>query len=175
LFREHGFDATTVEHIAERADVAPATFFNHFQSKGGVLALMTSEVVDYLSETVTGHLDGSGTFRERLVGLGEDAAAQIQETQMVARDVMLELVRTQGRPDNTSPYLERVHAPMQAAIDEAKASGEVASSDDAAFLAEMVLGAFNAALTNWLADPNYPISERLPRAAAFVCDAIGAK
>ena len=99
LFFEHGFDATTVEQIAERADIAPATFFNHFQSKGGILALMTSEVVDYLSETVTRHLDGPGTFRERLLALTQDAATQLQETRMVARDVLLELVRTQGQPD----------------------------------------------------------------------------
>ena len=62
--QEQGFEATTVEQIAERADIAPATFFNHFQSKGGILALMTSEVVDYLSETVARHLETSGTFRD---------------------------------------------------------------------------------------------------------------
>jgi AcrR family transcriptional regulator len=174
LFHEHGFDATTVEQIAERADIAPATFFNHFHSKSGVLALMTSEVVDYLNETVARHLDGAGTFRQRLAGLAEDAATQIQDTQRVARDVLLELVRTQGRPDNTTPYLARVHEPLEAAVAEAQGRGEISSEEDATFLAEMIIGSLNAALTNWLADPNYPISQRLPRAAAFVCDAIGA-
>jgi len=31
LFVERGFDATTMDDIAERADVARATVFNHFQ------------------------------------------------------------------------------------------------------------------------------------------------
>ncbi|MEE3331530.1 MAG: helix-turn-helix domain-containing protein, partial [Myxococcota bacterium] len=48
LFQSRGFESTTVEQIAEAADIAPATFFNHFQSKRAVLAMMTSEVVAYV-------------------------------------------------------------------------------------------------------------------------------
>ena len=37
-----GFEATTVEQIAAAADIAPATFFNHFQSKNALLGEMTT-------------------------------------------------------------------------------------------------------------------------------------
>ncbi len=37
LFRTQGFDATTVEEIAEAADVAKGTFFNYFASKDSLL------------------------------------------------------------------------------------------------------------------------------------------
>lgn len=174
LFGERGFESTTVEQIAERADIAPATFFNHFQTKAGVLALMTNEVIEHTGALVEEHLGRPGSIRKRLLGLAVDAAQQIREAHLVARDVVLELVRTEGRPENTAPYLSRVHEPLRALIEEGQARGEIRADEDAEFLAEMVLGALNAALTNWLADPNYPIAERLPRAAAFTCDAIGA-
>lgn len=175
LFQEQGFDATTVEQIADRADIAPATFFNHFQSKGGVMALLTSEIADHIGLLVERHLAGSGSIRHRLAGLAKDAARQIGETHQVARDVMLELVRTEGRPENTSPYLARVHDPLRTMLEEGQRAGEIRTDEDATFLAEMVLGALNTAVTNWMADPNYPVAERLPRAADFICDAISAR
>lgn len=41
LFRENGYDETTVEEITERADVAKGTFFNYFPSKDALLSDLT--------------------------------------------------------------------------------------------------------------------------------------
>ncbi|QSB06805.1 TetR/AcrR family transcriptional regulator [Natronoglycomyces albus] len=37
LFEQHGYEQTTVPHIAQRAGVQPVTFFRHFPSKHQVL------------------------------------------------------------------------------------------------------------------------------------------
>ena len=39
LFREQGYDATTVEQIAEAAEVSPSTFFRYFPTKESVVLL----------------------------------------------------------------------------------------------------------------------------------------
>ena len=172
LFPKHGFEATTVEQIAEAADIAPATFFNHFGSKRGVLALMTSEVFTYVGSLIEAHLGGERPIGRQLVGLARDAGEQIAENHHIARDVVLELVRMEARPEEPSPYLARLHQPVTAALEAGQKRGEVRSDLDAQFLSEMVVGALNATVTHWLADPNYPIAERLPRAAAFVWEAV---
>jgi len=145
LFRSQGFERTTVSQIAEAADVVPATFFNHFQSKNAVLRQMTTEVLGVI------------------------------ETRGLARDVLLELVRTESEPGKPPPYIERIHEPFAALLRDGQQRGEVRRDEDAAFLAEMVVGILNAAITNWLANPDYPIEQRLRQAARFAWEAICAQ
>ncbi|PYP66429.1 MAG: hypothetical protein DMD36_17320 [Gemmatimonadetes bacterium] len=38
LFKKRGFEATTVDEIAEQADVAKGTFFNYFPRKEAVFS-----------------------------------------------------------------------------------------------------------------------------------------
>src|ERR1700704_2813542 len=40
LFRDHGFQKTTVEDITDAADVGKGTFFNYFPSKEHVLGVL---------------------------------------------------------------------------------------------------------------------------------------
>ncbi len=48
LFVESGFEATTVEAICDRADVAPSTFFRHFPTKEDAVLLGLRERLDDL-------------------------------------------------------------------------------------------------------------------------------
>jgi AcrR family transcriptional regulator len=172
LFRSQGFERTTVNQIAEAADVVPATFFNHFPSKNAVLGQMTGEVLAVIELMLKGQLAATQSTRERLTGFVDQAAAQIAETRGLAREVLLELVRTESEPGKPPPYVERIHEPFAAMLREGQERGDVRRDQDAAFLAEMVVGILNAAITNWLANPDYPIEQRLRQAAQFAWESI---
>jgi AcrR family transcriptional regulator len=175
LFRSQGFDRTTVSQIAEAADVVPATFFNHFQSKDAVLRQMTAEVLGAIELMLKGELEAAASTRARLTGFVGRAAEQIAETRGLARDVLLELVRAESKPDKQPPYVERIHEPFAAMLRAGQERGDVRRDQDVAFLAEMVVGILNAAITNWLANPDYPIERRLRQAAQFAWEAIRAE
>jgi AcrR family transcriptional regulator len=172
LFLTQGFEATTVEQIAVAADIAPATFFNHFQSKHALLGEMTTEVFEHLQALIEQYLLRPGSAQERIVSFADRAARDTYAARGVARDVVLELMRTRARPGETPPYLERIFAPVAKTLREGQRKREVRDDLDAGFLAEMVLGALNAPFLNWMNDPNYPLEQRLRQAAAFIGEAI---
>jgi AcrR family transcriptional regulator len=54
LFDTQGYDATTVEQIAEMAEVSPTTFFRYFPTKAEVLLSDHGEHVPALAEAIVG-------------------------------------------------------------------------------------------------------------------------
>jgi AcrR family transcriptional regulator len=172
LFLERGFDATTVVEIAEAADVAQGTFFNHFASKNDLLAEMANEASDHLHGMVDAQCARSASALARIAGFAEAVASELAQARGLARDVILELMRTGARQGEAYPYLAGVYAPFTAILREGQEKGEVRGDLDATFLAEIVVGALNGSVTNWLADPDYPLEERLHQTAAFLMEAI---
>ncbi len=53
LFAEHGYDATTVTQIAERAGVTKSTFFRHFPDKRELLVAGQDTLSTLLSQGIT--------------------------------------------------------------------------------------------------------------------------
>lgn len=52
LFSKHGYEATTVEQIADRADISPGTFFRYFPSKGDVLFTERADLLPSLQQAI---------------------------------------------------------------------------------------------------------------------------
>jgi len=51
-FRDRGYDATTIETIADSAKVSAVTVYNHYGTKGGVLLALVSRSDDLLIEKI---------------------------------------------------------------------------------------------------------------------------
>lgn len=163
LFLEQGYAATTVEQISDAADVAQATFFNHFQSKGAVLREMTGEVSAHLEAMLKQELATPGTAERRIRRFATQALLALGATEGLAREVLLELLRTASGPGTALPYLESVREPFTTIVREGQTMGDVRRDLDPGLLAELVIGILNTALLGWLNDPAYPFEERLTR------------
>jgi AcrR family transcriptional regulator len=78
LFRDHGFDAVTVEQVAETADVAKGTFFNYFESKETLLgALLIERTQSLLDEPPGDDKEPVDRIRTLFAALREELAPYV--------------------------------------------------------------------------------------------------
>jgi AcrR family transcriptional regulator len=172
LFLEYGFAATTVNQIAEAADVAQATFFNHFQSKAAILGAMTEEVFAQLESLMSEELSRPGTPQERIRRFARRVADETLAVRGLAKDVLLELHQIGVQSGDVAPILAGMREPFERMLREGQQERTVRDDFEADFLAEFVIGALNTTFTNWLIQTDYPLSSRLELAASLLVEAI---
>jgi AcrR family transcriptional regulator len=85
LFREQGYDATTVDQIAEAADVSPSTFFRYFPTKEDVVLQDDMDVLAIGAfEDQPADLTPVAAFRaaarQAFGALGDEELARLRET-----------------------------------------------------------------------------------------------
>ena len=61
LFAERGFDATSVEEVAARAQVSKPVVYEHFGGKEGLYAVIVDRELTAISSTITASLRSSGS------------------------------------------------------------------------------------------------------------------
>jgi AcrR family transcriptional regulator len=90
LFTEHGYDHVTIEQIAERANVAPRTFFRYFESKASACFGFQSDLIDALEDTD----DALATSEEQIRAYGRRV---LEEPEFFETQVRLALGHPQVR------------------------------------------------------------------------------
>jgi AcrR family transcriptional regulator len=148
LFADKGYAETTIDEIAERADVAPRTFFRYFAAKEAVLFHNSERQVDEAVEQLRGRPAGETPY-ESLLAVLRSMAAEI--TQPDKRQLLLaKFAAENGR------LFEHHRAVVMCRFEESIADVlKERAGDDADDLAieaavAAVLAAFGTAIRSWL-------------------------
>jgi AcrR family transcriptional regulator len=90
LFAEQGYDATSVNQVVHRAEVAKGALYHHFTSKDDLLFEVYHELIGSQLEGMKAILDKglspTQTLRELIVDLVTTTAARAQEAKVFARE-----------------------------------------------------------------------------------------
>lgn len=159
LYRERGFDQTTVADIAERAGLTERTFFRYFADKREML------------------FGGQDHLRDLYVRAIENTPASAAPLDMVAAALLAAVALFHQRPDlvrqrqavvDATPSLKErellKRAALVAAMVDALRRRGVAESV-ASLAAEIGVIAFHAAYVRWLSDPDAQDFAQLIRAS----------
>ena len=147
LFRERGFEATTVDEITERADVAKGTFFNYFPRKDSVLAYLSECRFQAAEENMGAMLASPQPVREKLVGFYTMSAAVYEEDRELTRFVLLELMSRAFAP--TEGIAVRWQDLVVKLIRQGQIDGELRPDVDPTRVEVLLTAVYYATLYQW--------------------------
>ena len=160
LFHEQGFEATTTEQIAERADVAKGTLFLYAKTKARLLLLVYEAEIEDAVAAALREVNPGAPIVDTLVALFGRFFQMYERDVDLARRFVQELVLT--APDTTGQVISTTAAflgQMVALIRDWQAAGRVAADVDALLAAQTTFALYYATLLGWL-------SGQLPSPAA---------
>lgn len=162
LFARDGYDATTVERIADAADVAPATFFNHFRSKEDVLREIGRDVFSRFRRLVDEQLARDVSTVERLRGFAARSAELVSRAPEMTRRVLVAVLRT-SRPGESGGELLSMQDDFVRLLERGRdgSDGDIPADLDVALAAEILVSVVIGAMTHWINDPDYPLERRM--------------
>ncbi len=156
LFALKGFEGTTVEEIARRADVAKGTVFNYFANKQALLLAAHEAWMHRLEEDLGLPESWDGATRDQLVRILAYLADLSIENREVSRLVIFETMREAylrlngAESEGSRDSLRILEELVETVIRKGQAGGEIRSGVDPEQAASLVASSAFSTLVRWL-------------------------
>lgn len=151
LFRERGFEATTVDEITERADVARGTFFNYFPKKDAVLGYLSEQRLVDAEAGAGAILTANRPAKEKLIAIYAEAASAYEEEKELSQFVLPELLRRAFSP--VEEIGQRWDQIIVQVFEQGQKSGELRAGVDPQRAVGLLTAAYYATLFMWVHCP----------------------
>jgi AcrR family transcriptional regulator len=158
LFKQKGYEATSVDEIVQAADLVKGTFYYHFDSKEQVLLNLRYLAVIEAVEASVASLNGGATARDALAVLTEKLGGWSQDNPDLARVfygrsavLMPQQMQAQAQSTKSLPTSPPLAIKIAEIIKSGQKSGELRQDIDALTLAEhFIFMLFHTQMT-WVA------------------------
>lgn len=176
LFREKGFESTTVDEITERADVARGTFFNYFPRKDSVLAYLSESRLQAVEAEAGVLVADRGRARDKLLDLYLGASLPYEEDRELSRYVLLELMSRGFAPSEEMGLRTRWDELILQLVRQGQAKGELRRDTGAERIGALLTGVYYAVLYQWACLPQdvFALQEELRAQLELALDGVTA-
>jgi AcrR family transcriptional regulator len=167
LFEAHGYEATTVHEIAERADVAYGTFFRHFPTKHDLLRELSDRALRDLFTDVEEIRKRPGSFTDHFIALFEGTAERADKMSPNTRGLLRAMLQA-AYPEKADADDRRMRSAFRIFMDDGFAAGALRDDVDPETLIEVVIGTWYSMFRSWVYSDDYPLRERAASAGRFL-------
>jgi TetR/AcrR family transcriptional regulator, cholesterol catabolism regulator len=163
LFKRQGVEATTIDEICDKADVAKGTFFNYFPHKEAVFGYLAEDwfaQAEAESETI---LARPGPVGPQLIAMFSELAAFYEEEPALARYVLQEWMQNQhGEDDEMCRHWDDLALRL---IRKLQANGELRTDETAERLAGVIQCVHQGTILEFVESPEppFPLKSELRR------------
>ncbi len=148
LFREKGFEETTIDDITERADVAKGTFFNYFPKKEAVLGFLSEAQLAKAEEFAETIMAERKPVRLKLTELLQRIASVYEEEPELSQYVMRESMKRAHTPTDTVHM--HWHNLLMGLFREGQETGEFRRDADASRAVYVIGSVYMGTVFMWL-------------------------
>jgi AcrR family transcriptional regulator len=145
LFRDHGYDDTTVAEIAEAADVAKGTLFNYFANKESLLDQISLWRFEQLGNRLLEVQDAPESVLGRIKLMMRAMTDEFITDPSLARHMFLARV---GAPMHRE-QAHRLGSLMHELVVQGQASGEIRDDVDAHLIARLLMTCWFHPFARW--------------------------
>lgn len=174
-FNEIGFEATTVEAIAENADISRPTLFNYFPSKMAILQALLPEVDHHFAAAVSRSDRDTASIGDQMQQFFAYVTSMTQKTPQLTRSMLMQALRAYEDPQGSLVHhrFPKTREAFIALLEDASQRGEIRSDFNVGRLTDYITGIYVYGLLNWLANPEFAAEEEFSEAARFLTAALG--
>lgn len=136
LFHTNGYDATTVEEITERADVAKGTFFNYFSSKEALLGELAVWHIGQLRDALDVARGAPSSPVARIKLLMQLLQEQSTHHAKLARQTFARRLCNPSPPPHRAK--QRLYGLLTELVGEAQSCGEIRTDVDPGLVSDLL-------------------------------------
>ncbi len=170
LFKEKGFESTTVDEITREAGIGKGTFFNYFPTKAGLLREFGKQKDELVHKLVNEELKKNISSKEKIRNILVSVAKSNENDKELTKTFVIEYLRNYGNEERKSVSLSRL---IKVLLENGVKTGEVKKNIDVKMAAENLTAIYFHSLMEWLwSDNKDSLSEDISKKIDLIFDGI---
>jgi len=172
LFGEQGYDATTMDTIADAAEISRPTLFNYFEGKPGILAALVTRMDEACVHYVSQAVDNLPDSRTRLRSFMIESATYLQSHRELTQLLLSAGMSSVLDAGLNNTRLTQLNAAVSELVTLGRNEGDISCRAATDLQVQSIVGTYFYALLQWLSEPESDLVKRMTRTSDYLADTL---